>query len=153
MHQLIKSAVELILLQVESKGGAIHSHLKADSYFVTGDKMHLSNVIFNLLDNANKYSPLTPEITIETLNDKNNFVMRVTDKGMGMTKETQKKIFDKFYRVPTGNIHDIKGFGLGLSYVKAIAEQHKGTIFVESETDAGSTFEIQLPIAEPITNN
>ena len=145
MHELIEKAVGLILLQVASKEGQILSRLEATRPLVTGDPMHLSNVIFNLLDNANKYSPLKPQITIRTADRENQMVLTVQDNGMGMTKETQKKIFEKFYRVPTGNIHDIKGFGLGLSYVKAIVEQHGGVITVVSEPGHGSTFEIILP--------
>ena len=152
MHELIEKAVGLILLQVESKEGQIHPKLEATRPLVTGDPMHLSNVIFNLLDNANKYSPLKPHITIRTVDREDHMVLTVQDKGMGMTKETQKKIFEKFYRVPTGNIHDIKGFGLGLSYVKAIVEQHGGVISVASEPGHGSTFEIILPTStQPLT--
>ena len=114
--------------------------------------MHLSNVIFNLLDNANKYSPLKPQLSIHTADRNHHLVIQVSDKGMGMTKEMQKKIFEKFYRVPTGNLHDIKGFGLGLSYVKAIVEQHGGEISVTSEPGHGSTFEIILPTSNQIMN-
>jgi signal transduction histidine kinase len=152
MHALIEKAVGLILLQVESKEGRINSRLEATQPFVNGDPMHLSNVIFNLLDNANKYSPLKPMITIATHDRGQQLVIRVSDEGMGMTKDTQKRIFEKFYRVPTGNLHDIKGFGLGLSYVKAIVEQHGGTISVSSEPGRGSNFEIVLPTENQIMN-
>ena len=145
IHTIIQNAVELIALQVESKGGSINCKLDAEIPLLVGDPIHLSNVIFNLLDNANKYSPEKPEITIGTSNSKTGITVRVTDNGIGMTKEMQKKIFEKFYRVSTGNIHDIKGFGLGLSYVKAVIEQHKGLIRVESETGKGSTFEFYIP--------
>ncbi|MCX6292232.1 MAG: HAMP domain-containing sensor histidine kinase [Bacteroidetes bacterium] len=145
LHSIINQAVELIALQVESRGGKITSELHATNPVITGDPMHLSNVIFNLLDNANKYSPLVPGITISSENSPHGLVISVTDHGIGMSKETQKKIFEKFYRVPTGNLHDIKGFGLGLSYVKAIVELHKGKIEVESETGKGSRFVIYLP--------
>src|SRR6185295_12830234 len=100
---------------------------------LNGDGFHLSNVVFNLLDNANKYSPEIPSITITTEDVREGVLIKVSDNGRGMSKETQKKIFEKFYRVPTGNLHDIKGFGLGLAYVKAVVEQHKGWIEVESE--------------------
>lgn len=145
IHDLIHKAVDLISLQVQSREGRIVSNLDAQLPMVKGDPIHLSNVIFNLLDNANKYSPERPEISIQTENIKDGIRIRVADKGAGMSKETQKRIFEKFYRVPTGNIHDIKGFGLGLSYVKAIVEQHKGWISVDSDLGHGSTFDIYLP--------
>lgn len=145
IHDLILQAVELTSLSVESRGGKIHHQLEATLPVITGDTVHLSNVIFNLLDNANKYSPESPEITIRTQNKREGISVLVTDKGVGMTKETQKRIFDKFYRVTTGNIHDIKGFGLGLSYVKAIVDRHNGTIRVDSEPGTGSTFELYFP--------
>ncbi len=145
LHTIIQKAVELIAIQIENKGGTLTVDLKAAFPVLSGDPIHLSNVIFNLLDNANKYSPENPEISIETNNFSEGICVRVKDKGIGMTKEMQKKIFDKFYRVPTGNLHDIKGFGLGLSYVKAIVEQHKGWIHVESEAGQGSTFEFYIP--------
>ena len=148
IHTIIQHAVELIALQVESKGGKINCRINAEIPLIVGDPIHLSNVIFNLLDNANKYSPEKPEITIETSNLKTGLTVRVGDKGIGMTKDMQKKIFEKLYRVPTGNIHDIKGFGLGLSYVKAVIEQHKGLIKVESETNKGSTFEFFIPFGK-----
>lgn len=145
MHSIIRNAVDLIELQVESKNGIINLSLDATIPMITGDEIHLSNVIFNLLDNANKYSPEKPNITISTYNNNDGLFVSVRDQGAGMTKDNQKKIFDKFYRVPTGNLHDIKGFGLGLSYVKEIIELHKGTIRVESDLGHGSTFEIYLP--------
>ncbi len=145
LHDLIQHAVELIAIQVESKQGILTSDLNATKPIMPGDPIHLSNVIFNLLDNANKYSPLEPMIIISTRDTPGGIIMSIKDNGMGMSKETQKKIFEKFYRVPTGNLHDIKGFGLGLSYVKAIVELHKGKIEVESELGKGSNFNIFLP--------
>lgn len=147
LHSIILNAVDLIDLQVQSKEGKIDLALDATIPMTIGDPIHLSNVIFNLLDNANKYSPEKPVIMISTYNNNEGLFVTVKDKGAGMSKETQKKIFEKFYRVPTGNIHDIKGFGLGLSYVKEIVELHKGTIKVDSEPGAGSTFEIYLPFS------
>jgi signal transduction histidine kinase len=145
IHALIINAEEFIRLQVESKAGEIITDLRAELPVINGDGIHLSNVIFNLLDNANKYSPEKPVITIETYNRSDGIFVRVSDQGIGMTKETQKKIFEKFYRVTSGNLHDIKGFGLGLSYVRVVVEQHKGRIRVESEPGKGSTFEVFLP--------
>ena len=146
LHDIILHAVELITLQVETNKGTLTTGLHATNPVITGDPMHLSNVIFNLLDNANKYSPSEPVIVITTENTGDALRICVIDNGMGMSKETQKKIFEKFYRVPTGNLHDIKGFGLGLSYVKAIVELHKGKIEVESELGKGSQFHIVLPL-------
>ena len=148
IHRIIQNAVELISLQVENKEGTLTATLNARIPIAIGDGIHLSNVIFNLLDNANKYSPEKPEIVIETNNFQNGIIVRVIDKGLGMSKDTQKRIFEKFYRVPTGNIHDIKGFGLGLSYVKAVIEQHKGYIKVESEIGKGSAFEFFIPFGK-----
>jgi signal transduction histidine kinase len=145
IHTIIQKAIELITIQVENKEGVLIWKPEAGFPVVSGDAIHLSNVVFNLLDNANKYSPGKPEIIISTSNYKEGIIVRVRDKGIGMTKETQKKIFEKFYRVPTGNLHDIKGFGLGLSYVKAIILQHKGWITVDSNPGEGSTFEFYIP--------
>lgn len=146
IHELISSAVEKINLQVEQRDGYISEELEATNHIIKADPVHLSNIIFNLLDNANKYSPEHPEITIKTRNTDKGIIISVSDKGIGMTKETQKKIFEKFYRVPTGNLHDVKGFGLGLSYVKVLVNAHQGTIAVKSDLGIGSTFEIFLPI-------
>lgn len=145
VHEVIQQAVDLIRIQAESREGTLRAELNATLPVVKADALHVSNVIFNLLDNANKYSPDKPDITISTSDVPNGILIKVKDKGMGMTRETQKKIFEKFYRVPTGNIHNIKGFGLGLSYVKAIIEQHSGWINVQSESGKGSTFEIFIP--------
>jgi two-component system phosphate regulon sensor histidine kinase PhoR len=145
LHAIIQNAVDLIEIQVQSKGGAIEQKLDATIPVLKGDPIHLSNVIFNLLDNANKYSNEVPKIVISTHNNSSGIFVTVKDNGVGMTKDTMKKIFEKFYRVPTGNLHDIKGFGLGLSYVKAIIEQHKGKITVDSEPGVGSTFEFYIP--------
>ena len=105
----------------------------------------INNVIHNLLDNANKYSKDSPEITLETRDAKEGVEITVRDKGIGMTKDDTSRIFEKFYRVSTGNVHDVKGFGLGLSYVKAIVDAHKGKVRVQSSLGEGSTFMIFLP--------
>ena len=145
MHDLIEHSVEFIRLQVVQKNGEIFAVNEAPNPKVTGDAFHLSNVINNLLDNANKYSPDSPNIIIQTENNDTGLLIHVKDKGMGMSAGTLEKIFEKFYRVPTGNIHNIKGFGLGLSYVKAIVEAHHGTVTVRSEPGAGSEFTVYLP--------
>lgn len=145
-HELVGRAVENILLHVDKKEGSINLALEADNYVIQADEIHLFNAVLNLLDNANKYSTQQPEIKVSTSNHGNWLVIAVEDKGIGMNRETQKKIFEKFYRVHTGNLHNVKGFGLGLSYVKAIVDAHNGKISVHSELGKGSRFEIKLPL-------
>ncbi len=147
LHQLIDHAIEQLRIQVESRNGTLTKDLLANNAMVFGDPVHLSNIIFNLLDNANKYSVDRPVIHIETVADSTGISVRVKDQGIGMTRETQKRIFEKFYRVPTGNIHNIKGFGLGLSYVDIILKKHNGWIQVQSEPGKGSTFEFHVPLS------
>ncbi|RYG08994.1 MAG: ATP-binding protein, partial [Chitinophagaceae bacterium] len=120
-------------------------NLNAVDDIVMGDELHLSNVIYNLVDNANKYSAEDPQITINTKSNLQKLIIEVTDSGIGMTKDQTKRIFDQFYRVPTGNLHDVKGFGLGLNYVQDIVSQMNGSIKVHSEKDKGTTFEVILP--------
>jgi signal transduction histidine kinase len=110
------------------------------------DEVHFTNVIFNLLDNAVKYRKGTPVLYVKTWNKNKGVVISVKDNGMGISKENLKRIFEKFYRVPTGNVHDVKGFGLGLAYVKKIIDDHGGQISVESEVNVGTKFEIYLPL-------
>jgi two-component system phosphate regulon sensor histidine kinase PhoR len=145
MHDVINQAIENVDLQVQRRGGQIIKTLEATEPVIQGDATHLSSVIHNLLDNANKYSPDTPEISVVTRNVESGLEVIVQDKGIGMTKEVRKLIFEKFYRVPTGNLHDVKGFGLGLSYVKAITDAHQGKVTVESEPGKGSSFILFFP--------
>ncbi|TNE68465.1 MAG: HAMP domain-containing histidine kinase [Bacteroidetes bacterium] len=147
LHDLIRQAVDNFSLQVERREGSLTLDLHAEKPVLKADGTHLASVIHNLLDNANKYSPDKPEITIRTRNVPNGIEIAVEDKGVGISKEARKHIFDKFYRVHTGNIHDVKGFGLGLSYVKAIVTAHKGFVDVHSEQGKGSTFTLTLPFA------
>lgn len=145
IHNLIEQTITNIKLQVENKEGEISMELKASEPVINGDRVHVTNIIFNLIDNALKYSNEKPKIRISTKNDDTGVFISVSDNGIGISKENQKRIFDTMYRVPTGNIHNVKGFGLGLSYVKAVAEKHNGSISVESEIGKGSTFTVYLP--------
>jgi len=142
---LIHDAQDHFELLVEKRGGSMKVQIDINDPYIEGDFFHLSNIINNLLDNANKYSRDAPLITIDARDTAKGILISVKDQGIGMTKETQKKIFDKFYRVPTGNIHDVKGFGLGLAYVKTMVEAHHGKINVESELEKGSNFTIHIP--------
>lgn len=145
VHDLINDAIQGIILQVEKRGGKIDVNLEAVNAAIATDKMHCTNVIYNLLDNAIKYSQDKPEIKISTLNRPNGVIVSVEDKGIGMSKAVQNKIFERFYRQTSGNVHNVKGFGLGLSYVKAVLEANQGSISVQSEPDKGSKFELFLP--------
>ena len=145
LHQVIEKAVSNFALQVEKRNGVIKTELNATNPMIEGDITHITNIIHNLMDNANKYSPESPEVTVSTRNAKGGVEVTVEDKGMGMNREALKNIFDKFYRVHTGDLHDIKGFGLGLSYVKAIITAHKGQIDVKSTLGKGSKFILFFP--------
>ena len=146
VHQIIERVLENISPQIELRDGNIEMDLKAENPEIQADEVHLTNIIFNLLDNANKYSPEKPIIKITTENTEKGLSIKVIDQGIGMTKESIKQIFEKFYRVPTGNVHDVKGFGLGLSYVKKMVEEHQGRINVASKLGEGSEFEVVLPV-------
>jgi len=146
-HQLIRDAVRCMSLQLEQKKVAVKLDLRADSFVVMGDKTHITNALCNLIDNALKYSTAQPELSIQTTNGGNNFVCTITDNGIGIEKEYHQKVFDKFFRVPTGDVHNVKGFGLGLAYIKKIVELHSGNINVSSEIGKGTSFIITLPHA------
>jgi two-component system phosphate regulon sensor histidine kinase PhoR len=146
IHDLIENVAQNFLLQMDKRGGKLEFLPEAELAEVKGDPMHLTNVISNLLENAMKYTGRMPEICISTSNEEGMLVVSVADNGIGISKEDQKRIFDKFYRVPTGNVHNVKGFGLGLSYVKLIVEHHSGKISVKSEANKGSRFNIHLPL-------
>jgi len=145
LHTIIEHAIETIEIQVHQRNGRINEYLNAEDSFIFGDYEHLTNLVSNLLDNAIKYSPELPEITVTTRNSEKGIVFTVEDKGIGMTKAVQSKIFERFYRQSSGNVHDVKGFGLGLNYSRSIIEAHKGNITVYSEPGKGSRFEIFLP--------
>ncbi|NDE62451.1 MAG: sensor histidine kinase, partial [Cyclobacteriaceae bacterium] len=142
---MLKASMDHIGLQVENREGKIDFQDQLKDPYVEGDAFHLSHIFNNLLDNAIKYSRSNPKIVVSTKDLGEWVSISIQDQGIGMSKEAAKKIFDKFYRVPTGNIHDVKGFGLGLSYVKTMVEAHKGGIAVQSEPGKGSTFTIKLP--------
>jgi two-component system, OmpR family, phosphate regulon sensor histidine kinase PhoR len=145
IHDIIEDVAHKIAIQVEIRDGSINAVLDAGDPEIIADKVHITNVINNLLDNANKYTPRKPLINIVTQNSNNGVLISIVDNGIGISKANQKKIFDKLYRVPTGDVHDVKGFGLGLSYVKFIVEKHEGKVSVESDPGKGSTFKIWLP--------
>jgi len=146
INTLIAKVAGNIRLQVESREGQLEIQTNAVNSNVEADEIHLSNVFMNLLDNANKYSPGKPDIRVSTINRGSMVIVTIADQGIGMNSETQRKIFEKFYRLTSGNIHNVKGFGLGLSYARAIVLAHKGEIRVNSETGKGSTFEVALPV-------
>lgn len=147
VHDVIEKMTESFSLQVEQKSGTLETNLLAKKPVIMADEVHFSNIIYNLMDNAVKYSGDHVKIEVSTTTSKNNVVIKIKDNGIGMSKETQMHIFEKFYRAHTGNLHNIKGFGLGLSYVKAIVESHKGKIKVDSTVGKGSTFTIELPLS------
>ncbi len=146
IHEMINMAVENSRIVIEKRGGSIRESLRAANCILDTDQVHFANILNNLLDNANKYSPDKPEIFVETTNFNNHLIVSISDKGIGMSQEALNKIFEKFYRVPTGNIHDVKGFGLGLSYVKTMCMALGGTIDVKSQPGKGSTFELSFPL-------
>ncbi len=148
LHEIISGILENFSIQIRSRNGRITADLKANHYTLLADNMHITNVLSNLLDNAVKYCDRDPEIHVSTA-DKGDFVMvSVKDNGHGISKADQKRIFEQFYRIPTGNVHAVKGFGLGLSYVKMIVEAHQGYVDVESELYQGSTFKIFIPLKD-----
>jgi two-component system phosphate regulon sensor histidine kinase PhoR len=145
VHAIIQKTADNLILQINEKNGVLTLNLKAHRHHVSGDEVHISNIIFNLLDNAMKYSKDPMRIDIETGNSGSMLAIRVKDNGIGMNKETQTRIFEKFFRAHTGNLHNVKGFGLGLSYVKAMVDAHGGRVRVESTLGKGSTFIVLLP--------
>jgi len=144
IHDVIKVVVRNVAMQVRKQGGKVELSLKATNPIIRADKIHITNVIFNLLDNAIKYSPDGAQIEIISNQTEDGVELLVKDNGVGIPKEYIGKVFERLFRVPTGNVHDVKGFGLGLSYVKTVIERHGGHIYVESESDKGSTFVVKL---------
>jgi two-component system phosphate regulon sensor histidine kinase PhoR len=146
-HLLINDALKCMSLQFENKQGIVKLDLKAQNFVVFGDKIHLTNALCNLIDNAIKYSGEKLELYIETKNSENNLIIVISDKGIGIEKEYHRKVFTKFFRVPFGDVHNVKGFGLGLAYIKKIVDLHDGTIKLDSEKGEGTRFTITLPYA------
>lgn len=146
VHQLLNDITDSLSLRLQNENGVLVKRLNATNFHIEGDKFHLTNAFYNLFDNAIKYrSDLDPEIEVCTRSSKHGIFITIRDNGIGISKENLKRVFEKFYRVPTGNIHNVKGFGLGLSYVKIIMNAHGGDISVDSELGKGSEFEIYLP--------
>ncbi len=146
VHEIIQYTIDNYRLQLQDKEGGIQLLLNAKNDLISGDEVHFANLISNLVDNAIKYSDKAPLIKISTHSTKNNLVIRVEDNGIGMSKESVKRIFEKFYRAHTGNLHNVKGFGLGMSYVKTVIDAHKGKIKVESTMGKGSIFTVDVPL-------
>jgi len=147
INELIAVVLDSMALKMQKHNAKLDLNLSDEELFIKADELHFSNVIYNLIDNAIKYSRETPEITITTgVNRNNQVVIKVADKGIGMSSDQQSKIFEQFYRIPTGNLHDVKGFGLGLSYVNTIVKRLNGTISVRSEKEKGSEFELKFDL-------
>jgi two-component system, OmpR family, phosphate regulon sensor histidine kinase PhoR len=146
INELIQQVVANFALQIKNKNGLVSETYEAEKSTIEVDPVHFTNLISNLMDNAIKYSGDDPQVGIETFNKNDKLYIRVRDNGIGIRKEDQKRVFEKFYRVPTGNIHNVKGFGLGLSYVKKIVEEHNGSVSLRSELNKGTEFEISIPL-------
>ncbi|MCR8557671.1 HAMP domain-containing histidine kinase [Mucilaginibacter sp. BJC16-A38] len=147
VNDMIAVVVDSMELKLQKNNAVITLQLDAENAIISADELHFSNVIYNLIDNAIKYSIDHPEITISTLNKNGQVVIKVADKGVGMSRDQQTKIFEQFYRIPTGNLHDVKGFGLGLSYVNTVVKRLNGIISVKSEKEKGSEFELKFQAA------
>ena len=149
VHPLIQRVADTFSLQVESRAGRIDLRLAAEQDLLQADESHLSNLISNLIDNALKYSKegVPPIVEIVTTNESGEWVFSISDNGIGMSRETLKRIYEKFYRAHSGNVHNVKGFGLGLSYVKTLVDAHRGTITAESNLGKGSRFVLRFPLA------
>nr|WP_262898661.1 HAMP domain-containing sensor histidine kinase [Dawidia soli] len=145
VHQIIADAIHNASMTLREKQGAVSTAFHATVHELQADRLHITNVLTNLLDNAIKYCRGIPLITVSTTDYNKGVLIEVQDNGIGIDRENHKRIFQKFYRVPTGNVHDVKGFGLGLSYVKTIVEAHDGYVTLHSELDKGSVFRVFIP--------
>ena len=148
VHQVIEDVADNFILRLEEKQGTLETNLQAEQFIIDADEVHFSNLINNLLDNAVKYSKenVPPRVILSTTSNNKRIFIKIEDNGIGMTRETLKRIFEKFYRAHTGNIHNVKGFGLGLSYVKTVVEAHDGIIKADSTLGKGSCMTIDLPL-------
>ena len=146
LHRIIRKMAEYFSIDVKKRGGIITTELEADHHQLMAYKTHLANIVSNLIDNAIKYTPESPEIKISTKNENGRIILMISDNGIGISEKNQKHIFKRLYRVPTEKQHDVKGFGLGLFYVKTMVEAHLGKIKLKSELNKGTTFIIELPI-------
>jgi signal transduction histidine kinase len=149
IHQIIDKVICSFSIQLQNAEGNLSTNLSAQTSQLVADEIHITNVVNNLLDNALKYRNGNPEIIVTTKNASKGILLVVEDNGIGISRDNQKRIFDQFYRVPTGNLHNVKGFGLGLSYVKKIIEEHGGRIWVDSSLGEGSRFNCFLPLEGP----
>ena len=149
-HRIIQTVIKNFELQVHAKDGNIECLLYAEKPVIYADELHFTGIISNLIDNAVKYSYEKPEIVVTTINDLHGLTISVKDNGIGISKDNIKKIFENFYRVPTGNTHNVKGFGIGLSYVKKMVEAHGGNIKVKSEPKQGTEFIVNIPFNHSI---
>jgi two-component system phosphate regulon sensor histidine kinase PhoR len=146
INEIVSDTVENIELVIEEKGGSVTINICNENVIIPVDRDLITNVLSNLLDNAIKYSKEIPEIIVTTYVKGDKYNIDIKDNGIGMSKEVQSKVFDRFYRAPTGNVHNIKGFGLGLNYAREIVDAHKGSISVKSTQGKGSTFTVSLPL-------
>lgn len=146
IHPIIENVCKSFSLTISNRGGKIEKNLEAAPSTLFADELHITNMVYNLIDNAIKYSPKELHISISTIHQDNNITIRVQDHGQGISREAQKHIFDKFYRVSQGDVHDVKGFGIGLNYVQQVVQLHQGKIKVESEMGHGTTFTVTLPV-------
>jgi two-component system phosphate regulon sensor histidine kinase PhoR len=147
VNEMVSIVLDSMALKLQKCNAITTLNLTDDKTIIIGDELHFSNVLYNLIDNAIKYSKDAPDITIATIKRNGYVCIKVADKGIGMSRDQQSKIFEQFYRIPTGNLHDVKGFGLGLSYVNTIVKRLDGTISVKSEKEKGSEFELKFPVA------
>jgi signal transduction histidine kinase len=150
IHELLLNIAGTFAIKVENTGGDIQTELDAEKSMVWVDEVHFTNIIYNLMDNSVKYSDGPLILRLKTWNEKNKLFISIEDNGIGISKSNLKRIFEKFYRVPTGSVHNVKGFGLGLSYVKKVVNDHGGVIKAESEFNKGTKFIISLPLKKTL---